>query len=236
MKTKLLAAGAFAALGLSAGASNATITSFTQNGETVTITAVAAPFSASLTGGPGFTMIDDFDSIDPANGYLVSGGQIFSSSVSGVAAAPPGDGTSFEGVQVGNPFTITKTSGSLRSISFYMGSPDGNVAGTGSPQNNVTLTINGNLGPIVLHGPDIWGGPSVESGDGNQQVGGFLITYRFKPNQVTSLTFTETGAPAFEIDNISGGVPEPMSWALMIVGFGAAGAMLRRKRRLALTA
>jgi hypothetical protein len=30
------------------------------------------------------------------------------------------------------------------------------------------------------------------------------------------------------------GIPEPMTWALMIMGFGAAGAMLRRRRALAL--
>jgi len=34
---------------------------------------------------------------------------------------------------------------------------------------------------------------------------------------------------AFRIDN-AGGVPEPMTWALMIPGFGLAGAALRRRR------
>ena len=40
---------------------------------------------------------------------------------------------------------------------------------------------------------------------------------------------------AFEISDIAGiragGVPEPSSWALMIAGFGAAGAVLRTQRR-----
>jgi hypothetical protein len=43
-----------------------------------------------------------------------------------------------------------------------------------------------------------------------------------------------------QIDNLvvsderfTGGVPEPASWALMIAGFGMAGAMMRRRRRLA---
>ena len=31
-------------------------------------------------------------------------------------------------------------------------------------------------------------------------------------------------------EGITGGVPEPTTWALMILGFGAAGAMLRRRR------
>jgi hypothetical protein len=34
-------------------------------------------------------------------------------------------------------------------------------------------------------------------------------------------------------DVLSGGVPEPASWALMLVGFGGAGAALRRRRRAA---
>ncbi|MBS0335062.1 MAG: PEPxxWA-CTERM sorting domain-containing protein [Proteobacteria bacterium] len=33
-----------------------------------------------------------------------------------------------------------------------------------------------------------------------------------------------------------GAVPEPAEWALMILGFGAAGAALRRRRRVALAA
>ena len=34
----------------------------------------------------------------------------------------------------------------------------------------------------------------------------------------------------FSIDTVPGGVPEPASWALMIAGFGLAGASLRRRR------
>ena len=40
----------------------------------------------------------------------------------------------------------------------------------------------------------------------------------------TSLTVTGVGDPI-------AGVPEPASWALMILGFGFAGTMLRRRQR-----
>ena len=56
--------------------------------------------------------------------------------------------------------------------------------------------------------------------------------------QLAAFTYHSGPAPAadFVVDRayiVSGGVPEPASWALMIVGFGAAGAMLRRRQGLA---
>jgi hypothetical protein len=62
---------------------------------------------------------------------------------------------------------------------------------------------------------------------------------------VTGVTFTgatfnlptfddETGDIVFTLQQPSAGVPEPGAWALMILGFGAAGGALRRARRTAL--
>ena len=52
-----------------------------------------------------------------------------------------------------------------------------------------------------------------------------------------SVVVTDTGPPsAFAISGLSGtadfagGVPEPTTWALMLGGFGLAGAALRRRR------
>jgi hypothetical protein len=56
------------------------------------------------------------------------------------------------------------------------------------------------------------------------------------------LSYGEThGGPAvlrFQVNDqtVGGGVPEPASWALMIVGFGGLGAMARRRKTMALTA
>jgi hypothetical protein len=59
-------------------------------------------------------------------------------------------------------------------------------------------------------------------------------------NYDTSFTYNSGPAPAgdFVVDRAyivagdqTGGVPEPGTWALMILGFGGAGASLRIKRR-----
>lgn len=47
---------------------------------------------------------------------------------------------------------------------------------------------------------------------------------------MNKVDFSSTGN-SFEFDSLAGGVPEPTTWALMIVGFGGAGALLRRRRR-----
>ena len=44
-----------------------------------------------------------------------------------------------------------------------------------------------------------------------------------------TLQLTGVGSPG----RLPGGVPEPSAWALMILGFGAAGSALRRRRILA---
>jgi len=48
----------------------------------------------------------------------------------------------------------------------------------------------------------------------------------------TGLTYN---IAARDLTSITGGIPEPQTWAMMILGFGAVGALLRRRRGLALT-
>lgn len=57
------------------------------------------------------------------------------------------------------------------------------------------------------------------------------------PLSLVSMSFTSTEAFAvddltFGLPDVVPGVPEPSAWALAILGFGAAGAMLRRRRAL----
>jgi hypothetical protein len=60
---------------------------------------------------------------------------------------------------------------------------------------------------------------------------------------VLSVVLTDTGPPSAVLisglsgtADLAGVVPEPAAWTLMLAGFGAAGAMLRRRRQAALTA
>ena len=49
------------------------------------------------------------------------------------------------------------------------------------------------------------------------------------PNPGAMLGLNTPGLPAYV--SVSAAVPEPTSWALMLVGFGGLGAVLRRQRR-----
>ena len=56
------------------------------------------------------------------------------------------------------------------------------------------------------------------------------VSYNFSSGpSLTSATFS-SGTPSFEIDDIVSTAPEPASWAMMLLGVGAAGGVLRRRR------
>ncbi|MEW5688218.1 MAG: PEPxxWA-CTERM sorting domain-containing protein [Pseudomonadota bacterium] len=63
-----------------------------------------------------------------------------------------------------------------------------------------------------------------------------MQTMSFGQGRLEWFSIAQTGSVGMQIDNLSfgaaaqGGVPEPATWALMIMGFGAAGASLRRRR------
>jgi hypothetical protein len=131
------------------------------------------------------------------------------------------DATGFESVEGGNTSTFSATGGYyLTSFSFYLGSPDS--------YNHVTFHFLGG-GSQTLDGSQIWGG--FPPGDGDRSLG-YRVYYDFNGAKVSSIDFS-SDQNAFEADNFGGtlGVPEPASWALMISGFGLAGATLRGRRK-----
>lgn len=212
-------AGALAALGLMAGASSAG----------------AAVFVSSTFGAPdpgprvGETYIIDFDPGLEAGVTLTGNAAIVSGSLSGFYAAPAGDLTKY--------LTVPKTGGTgsvvmdfasflgnrnVSGFSFYWGSIDTyNKLELLDRSGNVTHSI---------------GGGAIPPSNGNQTSN---VTNRRVNFDLTgaeqnlgALRLTSTNY-AFEADTFSFAVvPEPGTWALMILGFGGAGAMLRRSRRL----
>ena len=235
MKLRLLAA-ASAVFGLitAASAANAAIT-------------VALPNSLNqLYTATGQTILWDFDGIANSNtSYTGNVHAAFTGTVPNISdsAPPPLDGgvtvccgpsgnfeadpTKYASVQDedGDPGAVFKTLNNtyLTSFSFYMGSPDS--------YNKVVFHLLGGGSPQVFQGDDIWGGSDVQVGNGDRSKG-FRVYYDFGGAKVTQIDFTST-TDAFEFDGLAGslgGVPDPASWALMIMGFGAAGAMIRRRR------
>jgi hypothetical protein len=102
--------------------------------------------------------------------------------------------------------------------------------------------------PVQLFGLTVigihWGGGNGGPAEGFDTKGGVTGFYVFNfSDPVTSIksffTATNSGYTLFQTEEcperVCGGggneVPEPSTWALMILGFGSAGAMLRSQRR-----
>jgi hypothetical protein len=134
--------------------------------------------------------------------------QVFTDSVYGVATSV--NGTSFLAVPnstaTTNVATFTSALG-LTHFSFDWGTPDNYNTLTFSGANGFTKTVSG---------------AGLAAG---------RYTYNFSTAQgVTSVAFG-SNTRAFEIDNISATVPEPASWALLLVGFAMVGVSARRRVR-----
>lgn len=135
--------------------------------------------------------------------------------VEGVAAPPPGTDSHYLAIQQGGSATLFTPT--IRKLSVYIGSPDSfnTIRFIGLDGFDKTLT-----------------GAELAAGafNGDQSVGRRMI-YDFGDARVNQVVFGSNGS-SFELDNVAVGlVPEPGSWALMIVGMGLLGATLRRRVR-----
>jgi len=211
MKKLVLAAASAIILASAASAANAAVT---------VMAAVADDLTGTTLADYGMVMLDDFDSIDAAYtsyvGNIIEYPDEFEDPIV-TTAPPPGDLTNYASVQGGGSATYTMLAGrTLRGFSFYLGSPD--------MYNRMTFNFVGG-GSQTLTGNEIWDGPDF----GGDRSKGFRVYYDFGGQKVSSITF-ESDQNAFEFDGLAGVVPEPATWAMMIRGFGAAGAMIRRRR------
>ncbi len=126
--------------------------------------------------------------------------------------ADPGGATLFQ-LFAGAFLTITRTGGGAFSLMSFDVADLFNV---------------GSAGPIVYSWVD-GGGAHENVFNLDNDVG--LQTLTLNLSGVTSFTMQQA-APYVQIDNVTfeaAAVPEPGAWALMILGFGVAGAALRRR-------
>ena len=76
-------------------------------------------------------------------------------------------------------------------------------------------------------------GSDMFLGDTNQSwQWGMRVNFDFGDHRVNQVILTST-SNSFEVDNAAANlaaVPEPATWAIMIMGFGAIGAVIRRRR------
>jgi hypothetical protein len=202
----------------------------------VTAALVAAPVSAatpivtlSASGDPntlpgGQSLIASFNNAATPTAVLLpnftltlDGATVgFREGQAGYSGTLPNNSTNYLTIPGSASATLFSLKG-LTSFSFYMGSPDSynsvQFIGTGYNQ--------------TLNGGQFTGGNTSQSWNWGTRVnfdfGGAVV------NQV----ILRSSRNSFEVDNFAGSVsaaPEPATWAMMITGFGAVGAIIRRRR------
>lgn len=104
------------------------------------------------------------------------------------------------------------------------------AAATLNPAPNTVLFFNALLGLSVILNEQIISGDSITTNAINIGFNNFAVGTGLKSGNiiVSSTTAAFTGAGA-----IHPAVPEPSTWAMMLIGFGAVGAAMRRRRKTA---
>ena len=194
----------------------------------------AAPASAltyfAVDGAPdpgvsgAYSIVIDFEGALPT-GYSLSGSYgIVSATIPGQHAqpAPNTDTDRYFYVSSALPTNnATLLTPDLRGISFYWGSID--------THNMVEVLGAGGSILASITGLDV----SVAGGNqGLPQTNRRVFIEAGANEVITGLRFSATGV-AFELDDIAvAGVPEPATWAMLILGFGLVGFAARRRDRL----
>lgn len=175
-------------------------------------------FESATTGNTG----------DPA-GFLRTGGQMMVDSVQNVAANPFGApaGNSYLYVSTGGTSVIHSVAAGItgyQAVSFYIGSIDwGNTVDV--------LDLGGNL-LRSFNGAEM-AAPASPSGDQDFPLTNRLLTFTADAGELIGGVRFTSSVDSLEADNISftAAVPEPATWAMMLVGFGMIGATARYRRR-----
>ncbi len=207
LKTAAVAAVASFAI---SGSANAALSAFGFEGG---LPAPRAPDSVLYN----FDVLGDLSMIDP--GYNPALVAIHNTGSDGSGAQNPFSNpanTPYLSVLGGGSATITFDK-LMKSISFDWGSID--------TYNTLTIT----LADGTMH--NIIGNPGGGNQTSSSNNGRYYAVWD-GANAIKSVTFASS-SNSFEVDALSGSaVPEPATWAMMITGFGLAGAAIRRRRNV----
>ena len=187
---------------------------------------LASGGTATFTGGTGGLGAGEslFASFSPGSTGGVDPSMIYTGSISGIAADPAvgGQGDPYLAVLTGRTATFS-FAGGLSQLGLDYGSADAY---------NFFQLFFSNGTNQTLTGQDI-----IDFGiaDGNQtdaRTNGRLTFRAGAGAAITGLTLTSNGN-SLEADNFGtvSAVPEPGTWALMLMGFGGIGVAMRRSRK-----
>ncbi len=158
----------------------------------------------------GLTVFNDFEAT-PAGTALGTNASVFSAPAANVSARPVGSTGNYATVLNGGSATFTLPSASA-AFGFLIGSLDS--------YNSLRLDFSdGSF--------EVFNGGAITNGLGAEGY----VTYDYSQagKLITSATFTSSGN-SMEFDNLAAtAVPEPATWALLILGFGLVGGAMRRR-------
>lgn len=190
--------------------------------------AVQVPASFSFLGGVGGLSAGEtlYASFSPGSTGGVSGsGYVIQTGSNGVGADPAfGD--------QGDPY-LSVTGGGNANFVFAGLSSLGLDYGSADDYNTFRITYaNGDFS--LLNGTQIITTPPADGNQGSARTNGRLTFSALGGNAITGLTLTSSGN-SLEVDNfgVKNAVPEPSTWAMMLIGFGGVGYSMRRRRKTA---
>ena len=176
-----------------------------------------------VTAPTSLTLVTNFNGspISVAPSFTFTGGSLLTGTGAN-GAEPAGDATQYLSVLGNQTATLAHTGpGSITDLSVYIGSLDS--------YNKITFYGTGafsGAGESLL-GTDLTASPG---GSHTDPLDNQRFNFTFTGGTVDEVAFY-SGYNSLEIDNIAAAVPEPGTWAMMMVGLGLIGFMLRNNRK-----
>lgn len=137
----------------------------------------------------------------------------------GIAAVPFGDDSGHY-MAIQSTQSETLNTPLLRSMSLFIGSLD--------PSNQITFNGIGGFTQSFL-GSDLF---TPALGDQSNDANNRRFYFSFDPSDKVDQIVFSSGVNSFEFDTLAASaVPEPATWAMMLLGFGGIGLLLRAGKR-----